>query len=30
MGVACFHPNLDRTGMATTALVDLLIEVLGG
>jgi len=28
MDVACFHPNLDHTGTATTALVDLLAEVL--
>jgi len=28
MSVACFHPNLDHTGTATTALVDLLTEVL--
>ena len=28
MDVACFHPNLDRTGAATTALIDLLVDVL--
>jgi len=28
MDVACFHPNLDHSGAATTALVDLLTEVL--
>lgn len=30
MDVACYHPNLDRSGSATAGLVDLLIEVLGG
>jgi len=28
MDVACFHPNLDHTGTATTALIDLLTKVL--
>lgn len=28
MSVACFHPNLDRDGSATAALVDLLVDVL--
>ncbi len=28
MDVACFHPNLDHTGAATTALIDLLAKVL--
>jgi len=29
MDVTCFHPNLDRTGAATAALVRLLSDVLG-
>ena len=28
MDVACFHPNLDHSGAATTALIDLLTKVL--
>ena len=28
MDVACFHPNLDHSGTATTALIDLLAKVL--
>ena len=28
MDVSCFHPNLDHTGAATTALIDLLTKVL--
>jgi arginase family enzyme len=28
MDVACFHPNLDHSGTATTALIDLLTKVL--
>ena len=28
MSVACFHPNLDHTGTATTGLIDLLTDVL--
>jgi arginase len=28
MNVACFHPNLDHTGSATAALVDLLTDLL--
>lgn len=30
MDVACFHPNLDDTGKATTALIDLVTDVLAG
>lgn len=30
MDVACFHPNLDRSGAATARLADLLMEVLEG
>jgi arginase len=30
MDVACFHPNLDRSGGSTAGLSDLLMEILGG
>jgi arginase len=30
MDVACFHPNLDRSGAATACLADLLVDVLEG
>jgi len=30
MDVACFHPNLDRSGAATAGLADLLVGALQG